>query len=168
MSQRLPQYPSQAGNVGLLEKIASQPEPQRVSSAVEHGTPSGIADFMRKLFCHNFTADPGSVPILLTDFLHQSLGGCPSASQIRSYMPLFEQRINAVTAGTGNRSAVYLLELDAIGSSGCIFKHKSSGSAWESALKYEVDQFATATRTRWCTSRPAIRMPTAPRTRRRC
>jgi endoglucanase len=128
--------------VGLLEKIASQPEPQRVSSAVEHGTPSGLADFMNKLFCHNFTADPGTIPIILTDFLHQSLGGCPSAGQIRSYMPLFEQRIHAVTSGTGNRPVLYLLELDAIGSSSCIFKSKSAGSAWESALKYEVDQFA--------------------------
>jgi endoglucanase len=140
---RLPQYPSTATNVGLLTKIASQPETQRVSSSVEHGTPSGIADFMNKLFCHNFTADPGSVPILLTDFLHQSLGGCASAGQINSYMPLFEQRVNAVVAGTGNRPAVYLLELDGIGSSTCIFKHKSSGNAWEAALKYEVDKFAT-------------------------
>jgi endoglucanase len=142
VAQRLSQYPSQARNVGLLEKIASQPEAQRVSSAVEGGTASGIADFMRKLFCHNFTADPGTVPIIATDFLHQSLGGCPSAGQIRSYMPLFQDRINAVVAGTGNRPAVYLLELDAIGSSSCILKSKSAGGAWESALKYEVDQFA--------------------------
>ncbi len=142
VASKLPQYPSAARNVGLLEKIASQPEPQRVSSSVEGGTPSGIADFMRKLFCHNFTADPGTIPIILTDFLHQSLGGCPSAGQIRSYMPLFEQRINAVVAGTGNRPVVYLLELDAIGSSSCIIKNKSSASAWEGALKYEVDQFA--------------------------
>jgi endoglucanase len=142
VASKLPQYPSEARNIGLLEKIASQPEAQRVSSAVEGGTASGIADFMRKLFCHNFTADPGTVPIIATDFLHQSLGGCPTSGQIRSYMPLFEQRINAVVAGTGNRPAVYLLELDAIGSSSCILKSKSAGSAWEGALKYEVDQFA--------------------------
>jgi endoglucanase len=138
----LPQYPSEASNIALLEKIASQPEAQRVSSAAEGGTPSGIADFMNKMFCHNFTADPGAIPIITTYFLHPALGGCPTAAQILAYMPLFEQRVNAVILGTGYRPAVYLLELDAIGSSSCIFKSKSAGSAWEAALKYEVDQFA--------------------------
>jgi endoglucanase len=138
----LPSDPGVAGAIRLLDKIADQPEAQRISSAAEGGTPAGLADFARKLFCHNFTADPHSVPIIVTDLLHQTLGGCPSAATINAYMPLFEQRVNAIVDGTGNRPAVYLLELDAVGSSGCI---ASIGAmpAWEAALRYEVDRFAT-------------------------
>jgi endoglucanase len=138
----LPDHPDVAGKVNLLEKIADEPETQRFSNAVEHGTISGLADFARKLFCHNFTADPGTVPIINTYFLHGVLGGCPTTNQIDAYMPLFKQRVNTVVARTGNRPVVYLLEFDAVGSSSCIFKSESAGSAWEAALKYEVDQFA--------------------------
>jgi hypothetical protein len=131
-----------ASQVQLLEKIADQPEAQRFSSAAEGGTPSGLADFANKLFCHNFTADPGTVPIITTYFLHPALGGCPTTQQINAYMPLFMQRVNAVVAGTGNRPVVYLLELDAVGSSSCIERDHAM-PAWEAALRYEVDQFAT-------------------------
>jgi Glycosyl hydrolases family 6 len=138
----VPLHPDVAGNVQLLGKIADQPEAQRVSSVAEGGTPSGLADFMRKLFCHNFTADRRTVPIISTDFLHQTLGGCPTAGTIDAYMPLFKQRVDEVVAGTGNRPVVYLLELDAIGSSSCIAAHRAM-PAWEAALRYEVDRFAT-------------------------
>jgi len=99
-----------ASQVQLFEKIAVQPEAQRFSSAAEGGTPYGLADFANKLFCHNFTADPGTVPIITTYFLHPALGGCPTTQQINAYMPLFMQRVNAVVAGTGNRPVVYLLD----------------------------------------------------------
>jgi endoglucanase len=135
------QSPGVANNIRLLEKIADEPEAQRFASGDEGGSPAEIADFARKLFCHNFTADPGTIPIITTYFLHPVLGGCPTTSQIDAYMPLFKQRINAVVAGTGNRPAVYLLELDGIGSTGCISKIGSM-PAWEAALRYEVDQFA--------------------------
>jgi endoglucanase len=138
----LPQHRGVAAKIRLLEKIASQPEAQRFSFAAEHGTPSGLTDFARKLFCHNFTADPGTIPIISTYFLHGTLKGCPSVGQIHAYMPLFEQQINAIVSGTGNRPVVYLLEFDAIGSSGCIAKTGALG-AWEAALRYEVDRFAT-------------------------
>ncbi len=140
--QLLTAQPGWASQVQLLEKIADQPEAQRFSSAAEGGTPSGLTDFANKLFCHNFTADPGTVPIITTYFLHPALGGCPTRQQINAYMPLFMQRINAVVAGTGNRPVVYLLELDAVGSSFCMKRDHALG-AWESALRYEVDQFAT-------------------------
>jgi endoglucanase len=142
VSRVLPRHPGVAGAIRLLEKIAVQPEAQRISSSAEGGTPSGLADFTRKLFCHNFTADPGTVPIIGTDFLHQSLRGCPTPAQIDAYIPLFEQRVNTIVAGTGRRPAVYLLELDGVGSSLCIAQ--SGGlPAWEAALRYEVDTFAT-------------------------
>ena len=134
-------------NIQLLEKIASEPEAQRISFASSDkgfapGTPGGLAAFTNKLFCGNFTADPGTVPIITTYFMHPVLGGCATTKQIEDYMPLFEQRINAVVSATGNHAVVYLLELDAIGSSACMAKHGSL-PAWEKMLKYEVDQFAT-------------------------
>ena len=131
-----------AHKVRLLEKIADEPEAQRISSGAEGGTPADIADFTRKLFCHNFTADPGTVPIITTYFLHAVLGGCATTSEIDAYMPLFEQRVNAVIQWTGNRPVVYLLELDAVGSSSCM-AHIGSLRAWEAALRYEVDRFST-------------------------
>jgi endoglucanase len=128
--------------VQLLEKIAVEPEAQRVSVAAEGGSPAGISDFTRKLFCHNFTADPGTVPIISTYFLHPVLGGCSTAHEIGAAMPEFKRRIDALVAWTGNRPVVYLLELDAVGSSACMVK--SGGlHAWEAALRYEVDRMAT-------------------------
>ncbi len=141
VAQMLPDHASVAGKVRLLEKIADEPETERFSNSVEHGTISGLADFARKLFCHNFTADPGTVPIINTYFLHGVLGGCPTKNQINAYMPLFKQRVDTVVANTGNRPVVYLLEFDALGSSSCI--KGSALSAWEAALRYEVDRFAT-------------------------
>jgi endoglucanase len=128
--------------VTLLEKIASEPDAQRISSFAEGGTPAGIADFTRKLFCHNFTADPGTVPIITTYFLHGSLGGCPSTAQIDAYAPTFKRQVNAVVGATGNRPVVYLLEIDGFGSSACIARHGAL-PAWESLIRYEVDRMAT-------------------------
>ncbi len=142
VAQMLPSHQAVAGQVRLLEKIADQPEAQRFSSAPGGGSPNALAAFASKLFCHNFSADPGTVPIITTDFLHITLGGCPTTKQIDAYMPLFKQRIDTIVAGTGNRPVVYLLEVDAIGSSSCI-ERVGAMPAWEAALRYEVDQFAT-------------------------
>jgi endoglucanase len=125
--------------IELLEKIAYEPEAQRISSGAQGGN---TAEFTRKLFCHNFSADPGTIPIITTYFLHPVLHGCPTTAQIDAYMPLFKRHVNAVVRWTGRRPAVYLLELDAIGSSGCISRIGSL-PAWEAALRYEVDRFAT-------------------------
>jgi endoglucanase len=128
--------------VTLLEKIAIEPEAQRISAFSEGGSPSGIAAFTNKLFCHNFTADPGTVPIISVYFMHPALGGSATTSQIDAYMPLFKQRVNAMVSATGDHSVVYLLELDAVGSSAGYVK-AGSIKAWETMLKYEVDQVAT-------------------------
>src|SRR5271165_5313330 len=128
--------------VEMLEKIAVEPEAQRISAFSEGGSPEGIAAFTNKLFCHNFTADPGTVPIITTYFMHPALGGCPTTAQIDAYMPLFTSRVNAVVTATGSRAVVYLLELDVVGSSGCI---RSDGAlpAWEQMLRFEVDRMAS-------------------------
>jgi endoglucanase len=134
-------------DIHLLEKIASEPEAQRISTASSDkgfapGTPGGIGAFTNKLFCGNFTADPGTVPIISTYLMHPVLGGCATTAQIQKYMPLFEQRVNAIVSATGDHAVVYLLELDAVGSSACMAQHGSL-PAWETMLKYEVDHFAT-------------------------
>jgi endoglucanase len=131
--------PSLRHRVDLLEKIASEPEPNRFSSFSGGGSPAAITTQVDKIFCHNLTADPGTIPIITTDFLRASLGGCPSTAQIQAYEPLLRQRVDAMVNAVGNRPAVWLLEIDAIGLSGC---NATRGGlpAWEAALRYEVDK----------------------------
>jgi len=128
--------------IRLLEKIADEPEGQRISATAMGGGPGAIANFTRKLFCHNFTADPGTVPIVVTYFLHPVLGGCSSAAQIRAAMPAFKRRVNEMIGAIGRRPVVLLLETDGIGSSACM--QQSGGlPAWEAALRYEARAAAT-------------------------
>lgn len=128
--------PTVAYEVRMLEKVASQPEAQRISSFSQGGTPTGIYSQTQKLFCHNLTADPGTIPIISTYFMHPTLGGCPTTSQIDAYAPTFMAQIDALARATGNRPAVYLVELDAIGSSACIARNHAL-PAWEALLRYE-------------------------------
>jgi hypothetical protein len=130
---------STRAKIGLLQKIASEPSPNRFSSFSGGGSPSAIASQVNKIFCHNLQADPNTIPIITTYFMHASLGGCPSVSQINEYAPLFRQRIDAMTNAVENRPAVWLLEIDAIGSSSCIARHGALG-AWEGLLRYEATQ----------------------------
>jgi endoglucanase len=137
-----------AGNSGLaakvhdLEKIASEPAANRFSVFSQGGSPAGIYSQAIKIFCHNLQADPGSVPILTTYFLHQSTPDhCPPPKMLRAAQPLFKQRIDAVARATGNRPAVYLLELDGIGSSRCVQKIGSL-KIWEADLRYEATKLA--------------------------
>jgi endoglucanase len=53
-------------------------------------------------------------------------------------MPKFKAQINARANATGRHPAVYLLELDAIGSSVCISRDGAM-PAWEAALRYEMN-----------------------------
>ena len=120
-----------------LAKIADQPQPQRVSTYSWGGTPDGIYKQTSKDFCQIGASDPGSIPIFTTYFLHPNLGGCPTTSQIHAYMPRFKTQINAMAKATGRHAAVFLLELDGIGSSSCMAKIGSL-PAWEAALRYEM------------------------------
>ena len=125
-----------------LEKIAGEPEAQRISAGAAGGSPAAIGTFTTKLLCQNASADPGSVPVISTDFMHAVLGGCSTSSEIGAYMPLFESRVDAMVSATGSHPVVYLLELDAVGSSSCMAK-AGSLPAWETMLRYEVDRVST-------------------------
>jgi hypothetical protein len=138
LSRTLAGDPGLAHQVTELSKIASQPEVQRFSSYSEGGGPGAIFGQVQKIFCTNVTADPGTIPIINTYFLHASLGGCPTSAQIEAAGPVFRRRVDEMVAGIANRPAVALLELDAIGSSSCIYAHGGM-PAWEAALRYEID-----------------------------
>jgi Glycosyl hydrolases family 6 len=132
-----------ASNAGLahqvaeLSKIASQPEAQRISVYSEGGSPAGIFGQTEKIFCQNMKADPGTIPIFNTYFLHAKLGGCPTPAEVHAYTPLFDRQINAMAAAVGRRPAVFLLEIDGIGSSRCVQSHGSL-PPWEADLRYEI------------------------------
>jgi endoglucanase len=134
-----------AANSGLnhqvaeLSKIAAQPEAQRISVYSEGGSPAGIFGQTQKIFCQNMQADPGSIPIFNTYFLHPKLGGCPTPAEVQAYTPLFHAQINAMADAVGRRPAVFLLEIDGIGSSRCVQSHGAL-PAWEADLRYEMNE----------------------------
>jgi endoglucanase len=124
--------------VNELEKIADQPEAQRFSVASGGGGPGAVFGQVQKLLCKNLMADPGTIPVFTTYFAHPVLGGCATQGQIGAATPAFRRRVDEVAAGTGRRPAVYLLELDAFGSSACMAKIGSLG-AYERLIRYEVE-----------------------------
>jgi endoglucanase len=141
LHDKLAANPSLARNVALLSKIASQPEAQRISSYSWGGTPEGIFKQTEKILCQNMTADPGSVPIFNTYFLHATLGGAPTPAQITGYAPLFRARVDAMAAAIDRRPAVVLLEVDGLGSTRGVLK-MGSLPQWEGDLRYEINAMA--------------------------
>jgi Glycosyl hydrolases family 6 len=137
MAAQIASNASLAHQVAELSKIASQPEAQRISVYSEGGSPAGIFGQTEKIFCQNMKADPGTIPIFNTYFLHAKLGGCPTPAEVRAYTPLFHRQINAMAAAVDRRPAVFLLEIDGIGSSRCVQSHGSL-PAWEADLRYEM------------------------------
>ena len=132
---------SAARDIRLLEKIADEPEAQRFSTGAGGGGPGATYGQVQKIFCHNLTADPGSIPIISTYFLHPLAPGCASKSQFEAIGPTFRRQINEVAEGTGNRPAVFLLEIDALGSSACVI-HSSAGPVYEADLRYEINKIS--------------------------
>ena len=131
--------PGLAHQVAELAKIASQPQAQRISIYSEGGSPAGIFGQTQKIFCSNMQADPGSIPIFNTYFLHAELKGCPTPADVRRYTPTFHRQINAMAAAIDRRPAVLLLEVDGIGSSRCI-QHHHALPEWEADLRYEMNK----------------------------
>ena len=139
--QAQPAITGLAHKVALLSKLAAEPEAQRFSLYSAGGGPGAIFAQVQKIFCHNMTADPGSIPIITTYFLYQA-GYCESSSEIIDHRPTFERQVNEMVAGIENRPAVMLLELDAIGSSSCMAR---SGALpeWEADMRYEINAAAS-------------------------
>jgi hypothetical protein len=70
IAARLAGDPVLARQVRLLEKIADQPEAMRFSSFSGGGGPGAVLGQVHKILCHNLTADPGTIPIITTYFVH--------------------------------------------------------------------------------------------------
>jgi endoglucanase len=140
-ARKLERHGAIARKVSLLEKIADQPESQRISSYSEGGGPGGIFGQTEKIFCHNKTADPGSIPVFTTYFLHASVGGCATPAELQAAGPDFTRRVDEMADATGNRPAVFLLEIDGVGSSKCFAREGSMG-LWEGDLRYEAQKMS--------------------------
>jgi endoglucanase len=138
LHNKLVANPSLARKVAMLSKIASQPEAQRISSYSWGGTPEGIFKQTEKIFCQNMQADPDTIPIFNTYFLHATLGGSPTPAQMDAYAPLFRARVDAMARAIDNRPAVVLLEVDGLGSTRGVVK-MGSLSRWEADLRYEIN-----------------------------
>lgn len=132
--------PALATKVAMLEKIAAQPEAQRFSAFMHGGTPAGILAQVNKVFCNNLTADPGAIPVINTYFAHELVKVCSHAG-IAAELPAFRSDIDAMAQGTGDHPAVFLLEIDGLGSSGC-FANAGTLPDWEAMLRYEVQKIA--------------------------
>ena len=143
LRRRLLRHGGLAWRVRMLEKIAVQPEAQRVSANAFAPDRNGVWELATKIFCHNLTADPGSIPIISTYFLHPDVGGnCSSRSQIRAARPRFEGNVNEIAAATGRRPVVYLLELDGIGCSLCMAQ-RGDLRDYLALFRYEVDRLGS-------------------------
>jgi endoglucanase len=141
LAAKLRANPGLGHEVAELAKIASQPEAQRFSSYAGGGGPGAISAQVQKIFCGNLRSDPGSIPIIDTYFMHADLGNCPTPAQVRADQPVFHRRIDEMAAATGRRPAVYLLEVDALGTSSCVTRMGSMGE-WENDLRYEIGKIA--------------------------
>jgi endoglucanase len=141
LADKLAANPSLARQVALLSMVASQPEAQRISSYSWGGSPDGIFKQTQKILCQNMTADPGSIPIFNTYFLHATLGGSPTPAQMAAYGPLFRARVDAMAQAIDRRPAVVLLEVDGLGSTRGVQK-MGSLPAWEADLRYEINAMA--------------------------
>jgi Glycosyl hydrolases family 6 len=138
MRSRLASDPSLAQEVALLEKIAVEPDANRFSLYSGGGGPGAIFGQVQKIFCHNLTADPGTIPIITTYFLYQA-GYCESKSEILDHRGTFERQVDEMADGIARRPAVMLLELDAIGASKCM---QDTGALpyWEADIRYEIQK----------------------------
>ena len=141
LHRKLLRNPALAREVALLEMLAAQPEAQRFSLYSAGGGPGAIFAQVEKIFCHNLSADPGTIPIITTFFLYQA-GYCETSSEIVANRPTFERQVNEMVAGIERRPAVMLLELDAVGSSSCMAGNGALPE-WEADIRYEISQVSS-------------------------
>jgi len=129
--------PQLAKQVALLAEIADQPETQNLSEYSQGGGPGAAYDQIQKIFCHNLTADPDTVPVFSTLFIDPHGQVCPPLSALVANAATFKRQIGETAAGTGLRPAVFLLELNAVGGSGCL--SPAELTVWEGYLRYEIE-----------------------------
>ncbi len=141
LHRKLRGRPSLAYAVRLLEKVAGQPETERMSPWSEGGGPGALYDETQKILCGTMSADPGSIPVFNTYFLYQA-GYCESTGTILAHRATFERQVNEMAEAIDRRPAVILAEMDAIGSSGCMARTGALPD-WEADIRYELNRFAS-------------------------
>ena len=125
----------------LLEKIASEPEPEKITSySGGGGGPGAIFAATEQVLCRDLAADRGSIPILPTYFMHPAVGGCPTPAAMVAMHATFVRRVDEMAAAIARRPAVVLVEIDGIGSSSCV-QRMGSMPQWEADLRYEAGTF---------------------------
>jgi endoglucanase len=125
--------------VHLLEKIAQEPVPFRISEFSAGGGPGKVYDQMHKLFCNILTADPGTVPLVQTFFIFPHGKYCASKREVLANEATFKRQVREAARGIGRRPAIVLLDLDSVATSSCL--GRGALPVWESELRFEVDQF---------------------------
>jgi endoglucanase len=134
----LKSHPRVAFKVHMLEKIASQPEPQRFSIFSGGGGPGAVFGQVYKVLCTNLEADPGSIPIVQSMFIYPHGKYCASRKEIADNEPTFKRQVSEMARGIGLHPAVVLMELDSVATSRCV----GSLRLWEDELRYEINQFS--------------------------
>jgi hypothetical protein len=163
-----------AHKVMELIKIGDQEETQSISSYSEGGGYQGVSGQVTKILCDNMSADPTvpDVPVLTTFFAYPKGQFCPNAdalaswwpthqppgdyspSQLRQMTSYFRPDVLGMKNAIGSARAVILIEIDSIGTIGCLckkppwpppnFTKPVSGTCllWLRELWYEATQFA--------------------------
>ena len=130
--------PALAEKVALLEKIGDQEETNNLSEFSMGGGPGAIYAQTLKIMCQNMLADPtpDTVPVFSTFFVYPHGVFCPTYSQLLANQITFKRQINEMAAATGSRRAVFLLEIDSVGASGCMTG--ATLRLFEADLRYEI------------------------------
>ena len=133
--------PGLAYKVYALEKIADQPEAQRFSRLLRGGGRGAIIRQVRKILCHNLTADPGTIPIIKTYFLHPAPAPARHAGAIIAAGPMFERRIERDRPRHG--AAPRCTCSSSMGSAPrAAWRKMGSLGHWEADLRYEASKIA--------------------------
>jgi endoglucanase len=138
LAQKLQSDPTLAGKIGLLSKIADEPEASRFSSYTAGGGPGAISSQLNKFLCRMHTVDPTAIPLLSTYFIQHN-NHC--ATESASEQAIFKRRVNEFVATVANYPTVILIEEDAVDTSGCLTK--VGLAIRKRLLAYEVGAVAT-------------------------
>ncbi|MBV9310308.1 MAG: glycoside hydrolase family 6 protein, partial [Solirubrobacterales bacterium] len=137
----LKSHPQAAFKVHMLEKIAREPETQRLSEFTGGGGPGALFAETQKLLCNNLQADQGSIPVFNTLFALPHGKYCASRRTISANGGTFKRQVSEVARATGRRPVIFLLELDGVATSQCL--SRAARHVWERQVRFEVDKLAS-------------------------
>ena len=124
-----------------LAKIAGQQETQDISLYAEGGGPGAIYAQTTKILCDNAAADPNpvTVPVFSTFFIYPNGQFCPNLPALQRWQGTFKRDVNEMASAVGWRRAVIFMEIDSIGTSGCL--KKKPLKLWLHDLSWEAKTF---------------------------